>query len=191
MMRGGIADMSDINPPVLICADLQCEYLAQGRRHLIAEADAVIPRCLELMTLWRDNLWPVIHLKRIAQAAWFNPASNLTDWIAELKPQPGELAFEHPLPSAYSSSRFTEYMASIRGGHCLMVGCSLDETILATVIDGFHRGHRFGVVGDAVTCVQSVAGNAGHHRASMLAAISKFAGVGPGSELISCASSEA
>ena len=61
-------------------------------------------RCLELMTLWRNYLWPVMHLKRIAQAAWFNPASNFTDWIAELKPKPGEIAFEHPLPSAYSSS---------------------------------------------------------------------------------------
>jgi hypothetical protein len=71
-----------------------------------------------------------------------------------------------------------------------MMGCSLDETILATVIDGFHRGHRFGVVRDAVTCVPSVPGNAGHHRASMMAAISKFAGVGQGSELISWASSE-
>ena len=70
-------------------------------------------RCLELMTLWRDNLWPVIHLKRIAQAAWFNPASNLTNWIAELKPRPGELAFEHPLPSAYSSARYAEYMANM------------------------------------------------------------------------------
>ena len=62
------------------------------------------------MTLWRSNLWPVMHLKRIAQAAWFNPASNLTDWIAGPETEAGELTFEHPLPSAYSSTRFAEYM---------------------------------------------------------------------------------
>ena len=79
------------DPPMLVCADLQTEYLTEGRRHVISDAEAITSRCLELMTLWRDNLWPVMHLKRIAQAAWFNPASNLTDWIAELKPQAGRI----------------------------------------------------------------------------------------------------
>jgi len=72
----------DEDPPILICADLQIEYLTEGRSHVITDADATISRCRDLMTLWRDNLWPVMHLKRIAQAAWFNPASNLTNWIA-------------------------------------------------------------------------------------------------------------
>jgi nicotinamidase-related amidase len=185
MTQNGLA-LNPEDPPILVCADLQAQYLdndsASGR-----EAS----QCLALLALWRAELWPVLHLKRIAQAAWFDPASSLTDWAEPFRPQPGEMVFEHPLPSAYSSSRFAEYMASIRGGYCLMVGCSLDETILATVIDGFHRGHHFGVVGDAVTCVQSVTGDAGHHRASMMAAIGKFAGVGQSSELIEAAASEA
>ena len=134
------------DPPILVCADLQTEYLTEGRSHVIADAEAITARCLALMTLWRGNLWPVIHLKRIAQAAWFNPASNLTDWVAELKPRPGELAFEHPLPSAYSSSRFAEYMANMRNMRCVLAGFSLDETILSTVVDGFHRSHRYQVV---------------------------------------------
>jgi hypothetical protein len=83
-----MASMHD-EPPILVCADLQTEYLTEGRSHVITDADAITSRCLELMTLWRNNLWPVMHLKRIAQAAWFNPASKLTDWIADLKPRPG------------------------------------------------------------------------------------------------------
>ena len=88
------------DPPILVCADLQTEYLTEGRSHVISDGEVITSRCLELMTLWRENLWPLMHLKRIAQAAWLNPASNLTDWIPELKPRQGELAFEHPLPSA-------------------------------------------------------------------------------------------
>ena len=117
------------DPPILVCADLQTEYLTEGRSHVISDAEAITSRCLELMTLWRNNLWPVMHLKRIAQAAWFNPASNLTDWIADLKPRPGELAFEHPLPSAYSSTRFAEYMSNMKNIRCVLSGFSLDETI--------------------------------------------------------------
>jgi nicotinamidase-related amidase len=172
------------DPPILVCADLQTEYLTEGRSHVITDAEAIMSRCLELMTLWRDNLWPVIHLKRIAQAAWFNPASNLTNWIAELKPRPGELAFEHPLPSAYSSSRFAEYASNIRSIRCVLLGFSLDETILATVIDGFHRSHRYQVVSDAVACRRAGVGDAASYKLAIVKAIGNFAGVQASAELI-------
>jgi len=171
-------------PQILICADLQSEYLAAGRSHAISDAEAIMAGCLELMTLWRENLWPVMHLKRIAQAAWFNPASNLTNWIAELKPKPGELAFEHPLPSAYSSARFAEYMSNIRNIPCVMLGFSLDETILATVVDGFHRSHRYSVVSDAVACRCAGVGDAASYKAAVVRVIGNFAGIRRSTDLI-------
>ena len=172
-LRGAFDD----DPPILICADLQCEYLTEGRKHLIADGGAIIPRCLELMTLWRENLWPLIHLKRIAQAAWFNPASNLTSWIAEMKPKPGELSFEHPLPSAYSSSRYAEYMSNMRNMRCVVLGFSLDETILSTVVDGFHRSHRYQVVDDAVACRRPVDADPASYKSVVTKVIGNFAGV--------------
>ena len=165
------------DPPILVCADLQIEYLTEGRRHVIADADAISSRCLELMTLWRNNLWPILHLKRIAQAAWFNPASNLTNWIADLKPRPGELAFEHPLPSAYSSTRFAEYMANMKNIRCVMSGFSLDETILSTVIDGFHRSHRYQIVSDAVACRRLGTGDAASYKMAVVKVVGNFAGI--------------
>jgi nicotinamidase-related amidase len=172
------------DPPILVCADLQTEYLTEGRSHVISDAEAITARCLELMTLWRDNLWPVMHLKRIAQAAWFNPASNLTDWIAELKPRPGELAFEHPLPSAYSSTRFAEYMSNMRSIRCVLMGFSLDETVLSTVVDGFHRSHRYQVVSDAVACRRPGVGDAASYKLAVVKVISNFAGVVGTADLI-------
>jgi nicotinamidase-related amidase len=181
--RRMIASLDD-DPPILICADLQIEYLTEGRSHVITDADAIMSRCLELMTLWRDNLWPVMHLKRIAQAAWFNPASNLTNWIADMKPRPGELAFEHPLPSAYSSTRFAEYMSNLKCIRCVLLGFSLDETILSTVVDGFHRSHRYQVVSDAVACRHGGIGDAGSYKQSVVKVIGNFAGVLRSADLI-------
>jgi nicotinamidase-related amidase len=174
----------DDNPPILICADLQIEYLTEGRSHVITDADEIMSRCLELMTLWRGNLWPVMHLKRIAQAAWFNPASNLTNWIAEMKPRPGELAFEHPLPSAYSSTRFSEYMSNLRCIRCVLLGFSLDETVLSTVVDGFHRSHRYQVVDDAVACRRGDVGDAASYKQAVVKVIGNFAGILRSDELI-------
>ncbi|MGJ4962099.1 isochorismatase family protein [Bradyrhizobium sp. HKCCYLRH3061] len=185
MMSGrDLFGATEADPPVLVCADLQCEYLAEGRRHLIADGDVVMARCRQLIALWRDNLWPVVHLKRIAQAAWFNPASNLTNWLPDFKPTPGELAFEHPLPSAYSSARFAEYMANMRSMRCVLLGFSLDETILSTVVDGFHRSHRYQVIGDAVACRQACAGDAALYKLVVTKVIGNFAGVLDSAELI-------
>src|ERR1700757_3488973 len=172
------------DPPILVCADLQVEYLTPGRRHVILDGDATTSRCLELLTLWRDNLWPVLHLKRIAQAAWFNPASKLTDWIAELKPRPGELAFEHPLPSAYSSARFAEYMSNMRSIRCVLLGFSLDETILSTVVEGFHRSDRYQIVVDAVACKRPSTGDAASYKLAVVRVIGNYAGIQESSGLI-------
>ena len=172
------------DPPILVCADLQTEYLTEGRRHVIADAAAITACCLELTTLWRSNLWPIIHLKRIAQAAWFNPASNLTDWIAELKPRPGELAFEHPLPSAYSCTRFADYMANMKNIRCVLSGFSLDETILSTVVDGFHRSHRYQIVSDAVACRRKGIGDAASYKLAVVKVIGNFAGILESADLI-------
>jgi nicotinamidase-related amidase len=172
------------DPPILVCADLQIEYLTEGRSHVISDAEAITARCLQLMTLWRENLWPVMHLKRIAQAAWFNPASNLTDWIAELKPRPGELTFEHPLPSAYSSARFAEYMSNMRNIRCVLMGFSLDETVLSTVVDGYHRSDRYQVVSDAVACRRPRVGDAECYKQAALTMIGNFAGIQESSDVI-------
>jgi len=174
------------DPPILVCTDIQARYLGE---ECIGGREA--SRCLALLELWRAELWPVLHLKRIAQAEWFDPASDITDWVEAFRPRPGEMVFEHPLPSAYSASRFAEYMASLRGVCCLLAGCSLDETVLATAIEGFHRGHRFRVVADAVTCPQPGIVDADGYRASMMSAIGKFAGVELSSDLIEAAASEA
>lgn len=172
------------DPLVLVCADLQVEYLTPGRRHVIFDGGAAASRCLELLTLWRSNYWPVMHLKRTAQAAWFNPSSRLTDWIAEARPRPGEMTFEHPLPSAYSASRFVDYMSSIRNVRCVVTGFSLDETILATVVEGFHRSHRYQVVVDAVACRQPGTGQAATYQQSVVNVVGNFATLQSSAELI-------
>ena len=178
MIAGGdVTPLRHEDPPILVCADLQIEYLGEG-------ADAVTSRCGVLLSLWRENLWPVLHLKRIAQAAWFNPASNLTDWIADLKPRPGELTFEHPLPSAYSSTRFAEYMTNMKNIRCVLSGFSLDETILSTVVDGFHRSHRYQIVRDAVACRQPGIDDVASYKMAVIKVIGNFAGVVEGTDLV-------
>ena len=92
------------------------------------------------------------YLRRIARPSWFDPQRDQGNWIDGFRPRPGELTFEHALPSAFSSGRFAEYIRNVRPSPNFLMGCSLDQTILATAIDAYHRGHQFHVVDDAVLC---------------------------------------
>ena len=51
-------------------------------------------------------------------------------------------------------------MSNMRSIRCVLMGFSLDETVLSTVIDGFHRSHRYQVVSDAVACRRPGVGDA-------------------------------
>jgi nicotinamidase-related amidase len=149
------AQASNNRAQLLLCMNLQKEHLIPGRRHMMVGTDEVLTACSAIIDGWRARLWPIVHLKRIARAAWFNPASSMSDWLDTFRPQPGENVFDHPLPSAYSSTRFAAYMAEIGSAmQTLIIGFSLDESILATVVDGFHRGHNLRVTGDAVASRQ-------------------------------------
>lgn len=141
--------------PLLLCVDLQNEFLVEGRPHSIADARRTISCCLDIQATWRRHMWPIAHLKRIAKAAYFNPASTLTEWIDDVRPLPAEISFEHPLPSAYSSAKFSEYMTNIGNLRCVVVGFALNDSIISTVIEGFHRGDRFEVLREAVGCRES------------------------------------
>jgi nicotinamidase-related amidase len=135
---------------LLLCMNLQREYVAAGRRHTMAGADDVLTACAAIIEGWRARRWPVVHLKRIARAAWVDTASAMSDWLDSFRPRPGELVFDHLLPSAYSSTRFSTYMSEIGSAlRTVTIGFSLDGSILATAIDGFHRGHNLRIAGDA------------------------------------------
>lgn len=174
-------DSSHDETPVLVCADLQKRH-ETGERDDKAGSAGIIAACLELVTLWRERRLPVMHLRRIARPDWFDLGSELSDWIAALRPRPDEMIFEHPLPSAYSSARFSDYMSNMRDIRCIVLGCSLEETILATVVEGFHRSHRYTVIGDAVACARSSRGSRLHSR-PILDAIANFAAVSDSSGL--------
>jgi hypothetical protein len=75
-------------------------------------------------------------------------------------------------------------MANVKSIRCVVVGFSLDETILSTVVEGFHRSHRYQVVGDAVACRRHASGDAAAYKAAVVCVIGNFAGVLASADLI-------
>ena len=61
---------------------------------------------------------------------------------------------------------------------CVLLGFSVDETILSTVVDGFHRSHRYQIVSDAVACRASRASAiAASYKLAVVKVIGNYAGI--------------
>jgi hypothetical protein len=67
---------------------------------------------------------------------------------------------------------------------CVLLGFSLDETILSTVVDGFHRSHRYQVVSDAVACRRPGVGDPVFYKLAVVRVIGNYACIQESVELI-------
>ena len=163
------------SPAMLVCCDMQDDC-----RPTSLEGGLVVITCRELLAKWRELRWPVAHLKWVGDA--WRRVARPSDWIDAFRPRPDEFTFEHALPSAYSSAHFEEYMRGIRDTTCVLAGFSLDRTILATAVEGYHRGHRYYLATDAVTCAPSEHASTDHYKRATVSIVQNFAGTFHGAE---------
>ena len=176
MRSGKLAELQRLSgpAPLLLCCDLQNDEGAASSR--APDIELALGACASLLALWRSRYWPVAHLKRVSDRNWFRPHDGSSDWIARTRPRPGELTFEHCLPSAYSSAHYVEYMRSMRDIGCILAGLALEDTIVATAIEGFHRSHRYYLAADAVALRQPTSGSAQGYRQAAIDIVQNFAG---------------
>ena len=162
---------------LLLCMDMQQEQQVSRRGFTGDKSTERLTYCFEMLRDWRESNRPIVHLKRVAQAAWFNPASSLTNWIDGWTPLPGEDVFEHSLPSAYSSRRFSEFMDNLTNTTCHIIGFSLEEAVLATAIEAMHRGHDIRIVERAVLSLNTTFIEDASYRRVLLGVIQNFASI--------------
>ena len=70
----------------------------------------------------------------------------------------------------------------------MLLGFSLDETILSTAIDGFHRSHRYQIVSDAVACRRPSGGDAASYKHAIVRVIGNYAAIQESSDVIEASS---
>jgi nicotinamidase-related amidase len=159
------------SPSILVCCNLQDDCSPADTGAALATA-----ACSALLARWRGRHWPVAHLKRLGERQWLKRGAGGPEWVSDFKPRADELTFVHQLPSAYSSAHFEQYLQTLRDTACVLIGYSLDETILATAVDGFHRSHRYYLAPDAVACRVPKSADADTYRRAVVAVIQKFSG---------------
>jgi nicotinamidase-related amidase len=134
--------------PCLAFVDLQQEYVAGSRLMAMPEANAALDQCRLALHHARVMGFPVAHFRQVRRSPFFNPATAFSGWIKGFEPTGADMIFERDQPSCYSNKSFSDLMESC-GGHFVLAGFAGETACLSTVIDAYHRNHRFTYLSDA------------------------------------------
>ena len=132
----------------LVLVDLQQEYLASPRVLALEDAKAPLANCRAALAHARAMGLPVAFVRWIDRTPLFNKATRFSRWIEGFEPHGVDMIFERNRPSCYASADFAEVRGE-GGGNFVLAGFAGEAACLATVIDGFHRGHSITYLADA------------------------------------------
>jgi len=135
--------------PILVLIDVQREYVSPGRPFHIAGIGPSLENCRRLLAHARANSWPIAHVRHFGASHLFNEALEYSRFVEGFEPLPNEMLFTKTKLSCYSSEPFRLFMDSAREEDVYIVGYNTQMCCLSTVVDGYHRGHRFNYVADA------------------------------------------
>jgi len=142
-----------VNPSVvqtLVLVDLQQEYLASPRALALENVKAPLANCRAALAHARAMGLPVAFARWLDRTPLFNKATPFARFIEGFEPHGVDMIFERNRPSCYASADFAEVMGE-GGGSFVLAGFAGEAACLATVIDGFHRGHKITYLADAST----------------------------------------
>ena len=108
--------------PVLVLLDMQKQHLDGSPQFVVRDAASVVAGCKKLLAAARTIEIPIAHTKRLEGDPFFNPESPLTDWVAECRPTPHEMLYEHTAPSIYSVPSFSRFFEHIQSPLIVLAG---------------------------------------------------------------------
>lgn len=133
--------------PVLVLIDLQQEYATEGRPLALERIAPALANCRRALDHARRTGVPVAYVRWIG-APLFLAGTRFARWIDDFEPHGCDMIFDRDRPSCYASPAFADTME--RGGAPLVLaGFAGEAALLATAVEGFHRGQEITVLADA------------------------------------------
>ncbi|KAA5801042.1 cysteine hydrolase [Alkalicaulis satelles] len=149
--------------PVLLCLDLQQEFVAQGRPWADPDGDCVAATCARIIAGARDSGWSLVHT-HLYQGAPMIAGHGLTQPIPGCEPRPGEVLLRRAGVSAYAHPDL-EGLLEGWGGRAYLIGFSAPMSLTATLFDSSDRGHGLTLIEEAVGAADVGEWGAEHTRA--------------------------
>ncbi len=149
-----------VNPtPLLLCIDIQQEYVAKGRPYCLHGIEPALENCRRLLDHARKCQWPIVHVRHIQESHLFNPELPYSRFIEGFEPLAHEMVFTKHMFSCFSNADFATFMDTARHHPVYVMGFDAQMCCLSTLVDALHRGMRFNFIADASFARQTSLGD--------------------------------
>ncbi|MCC5996607.1 MAG: isochorismatase family protein [Oceanicaulis sp.] len=150
--------------PVLLCLDLQQEFIAPGRPWADPDGDGVAQMCTRIISGAREAGWLLVHA-HLYQGAPMIAGHGLTQPIPGCEPRPGEVLLRRAGVSAYAHPDLDGILDGGGSGRAYLIGFSAPMSLTATLFDAADRGHPLTLIEEAVGAADVGEWGAEHTRA--------------------------
>lgn len=135
--------------PVLVCLDLQMEFVAPGRPWADPDGEAVSATCADVIARAREAGWSLVHAQ-LHQGAPLIAGAGMTQPITGCEPRPGEVLLRRAGVSAYAHPDLDGILEGALGAQAFIIGFSAGTSLNATLFDAQDRGHDLTLLEEAV-----------------------------------------
>jgi nicotinamidase-related amidase len=124
--------------PLLLCVDLQQEFVAFGRPFADPDGDEIGAVCAHLIAQAREAGWTVAHAQ-LHQGGPVIAGHGLTQPIPGCEPRPGEVLLRRAGVSAFAHPDMEGVLDSAMGEEVYMIGFSAPMSLTSTLYDAEDR----------------------------------------------------
>ncbi len=134
---------------LLVLIDIQKEYTSEGRPFHIKSIGPSLRNAQRVLQQARDGDWPIIHVRHLQDGKSFNVSSEFSHFVDGFSPLEGEVVATKNNVSSYSSPEFAKFAEAHSAYQFVIVGYGSTMCCIGTIVEGYHRGHRFTFIQDA------------------------------------------
>jgi len=135
--------------PVLLCLDLQMEFVQPERPWSDPEGPRVAAVCASILAEARAANWSIVHAQ-LHPGGPIMAGHGLHQPAQGCEPRPGEVLLRRAGVSAYAHPDLTGIMECAMGAPAYMIGFSAPTSMTATLFDAEERGHALALVEEAI-----------------------------------------
>jgi len=155
-----------MNRPALLIIDMQNDFVLEGRPLRVAQGRAVVPKILEVLTLFREKKLPVFHILRVHRKDGSDVEIIRQDRfrdqpfavegthgaavVDELSPLPGEYVIPKIRMSAFIGTELDLMLRNLSVTDLVVTGIQTPNCIRTTVFDAIAYNYPVVLVDDAV-----------------------------------------
>lgn len=150
--------------PVLLCLDLQQEFVTPGRPWADPDGHEVALICARIIEAARKAGWALVH-SQLHQGAPMIAGHGLTQPIPGCEPRPGEVLLRRAGVSAYAHPDLDGILEGGGADSAFVIGFSAPMSMTATLFDAADRLHPLSLIEEAIGAADVGEWGAEHTRA--------------------------